>query len=156
MNIEHKFEIILIVTIVIKALMQVLLLLHFLSPIQWQRRIESESRESKKSQARSRCNAFTVQIRARGIRTSTSQIPSSAALNIFPAAIAANIRNSAAPIQYISWRLAPNAAFGGFPAGNAAFGGANRPKRRRVNYLHNKSRFFAPWKERNESQVICI
>ena len=50
-----------IVTIVIKVLMQVLLLLYFLSPLQWQRRIESESRESKKSQARSRRNAFIVQ-----------------------------------------------------------------------------------------------
>ena len=62
----------------------------------------------------------------------------SAALNIFPAAIAANIRNSAAPIQYISWRLAPSAVFGGFPACKAAFGGANRRKRRRVNYTINR------------------
>ena len=62
-------------------------------------------------------------------------------LNIFPAAIAANIRNSVAPIQYYflaSWGLAPNAAFSGLPAGNAAFGGANRPKRRRVNYTINR------------------
>ena len=78
-----------------------------------------------------------IQFRARGIRTLTSQMPSSAASNILPAAIAADIRYSAAPIQYISWRLAPNAAFGGFSAGNAAFGGANRPKWRRVNYTIN-------------------
>ena len=44
------------------------------------------------------------------------------------------------PIYFLaSWRLAPNAAFSGLPAGNALFGGANRPKRRRVNYTINRS-----------------
>ena len=62
------------------------------------------------------------------------RMPPSAALNIFPAANAANIRR----LLYISWRQTPpSAALNIFPAANAAFGGAIRPKRRRVNYEVN-------------------